>query len=210
MEHLVRRTEANERAVKARVEKVLADKEGAPSESDVRSGLGSYFWSDSLGVCWDGREQGTLMIRCEGGSLLALPLQSSLTLIATAFATSSSRLAVISATVRLERRLCTPSNGLYVDPLDLSSATAASSPVVEPFRSSLAGTLSCLPNHRRLPQPAWYAHSDQPFPRRHDSSFSYPARSRRRVRSKHRKPRQFERWQRLREPRHWRQVQHGR
>ncbi|KAM0786561.1 hypothetical protein ACM66B_002017 [Microbotryomycetes sp. NB124-2] len=25
--------------------------------SEVRSGLGSYFWSDSLGLCWDGREQ---------------------------------------------------------------------------------------------------------------------------------------------------------
>lgn len=26
--------------------------------TDVQSGMGSYFWSDSLGVCWDGREQG--------------------------------------------------------------------------------------------------------------------------------------------------------
>lgn len=26
--------------------------------TDGQSGMGSYFWSDSLGVCWDGREQG--------------------------------------------------------------------------------------------------------------------------------------------------------
>lgn len=26
--------------------------------TDAGSGLGSYFWSDTLGVCWDGREQG--------------------------------------------------------------------------------------------------------------------------------------------------------
>lgn len=26
--------------------------------TDAHSGMGSYFWSDSLGVCWDGREQG--------------------------------------------------------------------------------------------------------------------------------------------------------
>ncbi|KAK4046815.1 Amino-acid acetyltransferase, mitochondrial [Microbotryomycetes sp. JL201] len=25
--------------------------------SEARSGMGSYFWSDSLGLCWDGREQ---------------------------------------------------------------------------------------------------------------------------------------------------------
>ncbi|KAK4055820.1 hypothetical protein OIO90_003074 [Microbotryomycetes sp. JL221] len=42
MDELVMRTELSSRGEDA---------------SDVRSGMGSYFWSDSLGLCWDGREQ---------------------------------------------------------------------------------------------------------------------------------------------------------
>lgn len=29
--------------------------------TEAQSGMGSYFWSDALGVCWDGREQGELV-----------------------------------------------------------------------------------------------------------------------------------------------------
>ncbi|GAA5868007.1 hypothetical protein JCM3774_001565 [Rhodotorula dairenensis] len=32
-------------------------REVRPATAEVHSNLGSYFWSDSLGVCWDGRER---------------------------------------------------------------------------------------------------------------------------------------------------------
>ncbi|GAA6036792.1 hypothetical protein JCM8097_003481 [Rhodosporidiobolus ruineniae] len=65
MEELVRRTAgAVESAQEGQAGEGEGEGEATPVQkpaaedwTEVHSNLGSYFWSDSLGVCWDGREQ---------------------------------------------------------------------------------------------------------------------------------------------------------
>lgn len=40
-----------------------AGREVRPQTAETHSNQGSYFWSDSLGVCWDGRERGASLAR---------------------------------------------------------------------------------------------------------------------------------------------------
>lgn len=54
---LQRRATGEQTSSRGSAERTAA-REARPRNTEVHSNLGSYFWSDSLGVCWDGRERG--------------------------------------------------------------------------------------------------------------------------------------------------------
>jgi hypothetical protein len=63
MVELVRRTEEKSDLLADGGAKELEEKSKQLGEewTEVHSNLGSYFWSDSLGCCWDGREKGAFL-----------------------------------------------------------------------------------------------------------------------------------------------------
>ncbi|GAA5999696.1 uncharacterized protein JCM10292_003703 [Rhodotorula paludigena] len=58
MKELVARANGYVEVAAAEIQPGLTRLDVQPDAADERSHVGSYFWSDSLGVCWDGREVG--------------------------------------------------------------------------------------------------------------------------------------------------------
>lgn len=130
-----------------------AAREQRSRDAEVHSNLGSYFWSDSLGVCWDGRERGASSRSLFGGYAV-----NKLTFLSPR---SSSRPPLRRSALHFRRRLHSRPSGpnfslrscrLRFDAFFLPSTTATA--------TAQSGTLSRRANHCRIPRPARHSNSE--------------------------------------------------